>query len=361
MPDTLPVFSKDEFVKAHKYLAAQVATMMGRKFEENDWTAVYAAAKGIPAAGWSNLNIDVTHGNLGVEQKMICRRSRESILSACGTRIMHPAGTRSIRIPAVKDATEAARDVLAQYAALIDERTSLVRIADEYNHKQITREQAVKRILQIFPDMKPQVAAKRLSEQPQPVSDAYSAREPDMRIGWFLWQESLVDFLYFEQPMSKPKPTDYYAEWSESGGGGPRKKSKNLWVYNAKTKVKEFSITTEAGAKIQPYFTVPTPDDPNLCHFVVQGEELSPGKYRIWLTHVTASFLRHKLGSLDTEIVSKAILETNPPSASTPNPDWVFEVKATSIIVSAEAYQALANKFPVVSDEHRIHQMLEVI
>jgi hypothetical protein len=64
---TLAAFNKDEYAKAHMLLASQVATMMGRKFEEGDWAYVYCTAKGIPVRGWSNLNIDVMHQGLGVE------------------------------------------------------------------------------------------------------------------------------------------------------------------------------------------------------------------------------------------------------------------------------------------------------
>ena len=46
--------------------------MMGCKLEEEDWNRVYCEAKGIPHSGWSNLNIDVIHAGLGVEQKLLC-------------------------------------------------------------------------------------------------------------------------------------------------------------------------------------------------------------------------------------------------------------------------------------------------
>jgi hypothetical protein len=123
---------------------------------------------------------------------------------------MHPSATRSIRVETEGDATAVAQDVLQQYADLI--------------------------------------AARR-----QKVAENYPDIEPDMRIGWLLWQESLEEFLYFEEPMLTPNPTDYWAEWRESGGGS-RKISKNLWVYEIETGRKRYSITTSAGAKIQPYF-----------------------------------------------------------------------------------------------------------
>lgn len=56
---TLLAFSDAERERAFHLLAARVAYMMGRKFEEDDWSRVYCAAKGIPFQKWSNLNIDV--------------------------------------------------------------------------------------------------------------------------------------------------------------------------------------------------------------------------------------------------------------------------------------------------------------
>jgi hypothetical protein len=87
-----------------------------------------------------------------------------------------------------------------------------------------------------------------------------------MRTGWLLWQESLRQFLYFEERMRIPDPDDYKAQWVDSGGGA-RKGSRNLWIYDKRTERKMFSVTTTAGAKIQPYFDVPPPDDPNLYLF----------------------------------------------------------------------------------------------
>jgi hypothetical protein len=103
-PKTLQAFSKTEFTKAHALLAARVATMMGRKFEEGDWSYVYHTAKNIPPSGWSNLNIDVMHKSLGIEHKMLCVQSKKSIKEHCGTSLMHPAATRSIRVPSTERA-----------------------------------------------------------------------------------------------------------------------------------------------------------------------------------------------------------------------------------------------------------------
>ena len=57
-PRVLPAFRKEELERDHVLLATRVAFMMGRKFEEGDWSYVYCKAKEIPEQGWSNLNID---------------------------------------------------------------------------------------------------------------------------------------------------------------------------------------------------------------------------------------------------------------------------------------------------------------
>jgi hypothetical protein len=140
--------------------------MMGRKFEEGDWSYVYCAAKGLPESGWSNLRIDVMHESLGVEHKMLCVRSKKRMKEHCGTTLMHPSLTRSIRIPStVGDPTETARDVLNQYVELIRRRR-------------------------------------------QRVAENAPGSTPDMRIGWLLWQVSLKEFLYFEKEMLEPNPDD---------------------------------------------------------------------------------------------------------------------------------------------------------
>src|SRR5207302_2461617 len=123
--------------------------------------------------------------------------------------------TRAIRIPSGRVSAERAmREILRQYGEVIRQRTDKVR-----------------------------------AEAPKGV-------KPDMRTGWLLWQESLRQFLYFEERMKAPNPDDYIAKWVESGGGG-RLKSRNLWIYDRVTRRKRFSVTTAAGAKIQPYFDVP--------------------------------------------------------------------------------------------------------
>jgi len=342
---------------ARLYLATQVAGMMGRKLEEGDWSKVYCAAKGIPHVGWSNLSIDVTYGYLGIEHKMICRKSDRSIREFCGTTIMHPAGTRSIRIPKESDATVAARNVLTQYVELIEARENFISILARFNNSTISRDDAVLELIALFKYQSSAPAKRLLPAEPEPTLSDYSLKQPELRTGWLLWQESLREFLYFEEKTFKPNPHEYYAEWVESGGGR-RKKSQNLWVYHTETKEKHYSITTDAGAKIQPYFMVPPPDDPNLYYFIVQGEPIQSDLIRLWLTDITASFLKHLLGSLDIETVSKAIVLAADSQVSTEKPDVVFGVTATEVLITEQAYMVLQQSFLGVSDEHRMQQLL---
>lgn len=314
-PQTLPAFSIHEAKAAHALLASRVATMMGRKLEEGDWSYVYCAAKGIPEQGWSNLNIDVTYGSLGIEHKMLCVQSKKTIKEFCGTSLMHPAATRSIRIPADEpDPTAAARDVLAQYSDLIQQRR-------------------------------------------QKVAESAPGKEPDMRTGWLLWQESLREFLYFEHEMLAPKPDDYWAEWKESGGG-TRKTSLNLWVYEKESGRKRYSITTSAGAKIQPYFDVPPPNDPNLYYFWVQGEKLESGMVRVWITSTTALLLESLLGDIETTTLNAAILSAAERLAEAPEKYLTSPgpkaTEARPLLISSVAYDVLSYAFAGVSDEHMI-------
>jgi hypothetical protein len=173
---------------------------------------------------------------------------------------MHPAATRSIRVPTGKVSAERAmREIMRQYAELIEQRTQKVR------------------------------------------EQAPAGTSPDMRTGWLLWQETLRQFLYFEEPMRAPNADQYTAEWVESGGGS-RKSSRNLWIYEKATGKKRFSVTTSAGAKIQPYFDVPPPNDPNLCIFTVIGEVIMDGRVRCWLTRATWHDLEVVLGRCGSSI-----------------------------------------------------------
>lgn len=161
--------------------------------------------------------------------------------------------------------------------------------------------------------------------------------------------------------MTKPNPADFVAEWHDSGGG-TRKKSRNLWVYHAETKVKVYSITTEAGAKIQPYFTVPLPKDPNLYHMVVQGEEFGNGLVRVWLTRVTANLLRDLVGNLNPDTIAAAVEQANfEQHRQEQEGPGTFGVLAVEVLVSTRTYARLKEVFEGVSDEHYFKQLLDVL
>jgi hypothetical protein len=310
---TLQAFTKSEFKLAEELLSAKVASMLGRKMEEGDWDFVYCNAKQIPSTSWSNLHIDINYNGVGVEHKM-CRVTKTgSILEECGTTKMHPAGTRSIRIPDESDPDKAMKDILEQYSQLIETRT-----------------QAVKEN-----------------------SDTNSA---DMRFGWLIWKDTLDEFLYFEEEMIKPNPDDYYATWNVTPARGARKESKSLWIYEKSTDQKKYSVTTIAGAKIQPYFDIPSPADPNLYHFKVQGVSVGDGLIKVWLTKSTAKYLELLLGDLDSESISKAIIDFN----GNPHEGTVDFVKAkdiaTPVEITVEAYNKLKSIYSPISDEYLLQK-----
>ena len=315
----LPAFRIHEQRSVKLTLAARVASMMGRKMEEDDWTSVYCYAKGIPDSGWSNLNIDVAHNGLGVEHKLLrCAQLRERPIKAvCGTRLMHPAATRSIRIDSISAPAEAVKEeVFNQYNELIEERTSFVK-------------------------------------RDSPKST------PDMRVGWLLWESSLTEFLYFEQKMSKIDPANYYATWNETPARGARKASKSLWVFDQRTNQKAYSVTTSAGIKIQPYFDVPSPDDENLYYFRVQSEPIDEDTVNLWVSARTARSLEQTIGSLEKEIVSRAILRAAQSTSTISDDSGSSFVRAVPVPVTMEAFDLLCSKWEAVSDEHRVQLLID--
>jgi hypothetical protein len=228
---------------------------------------------------------------------------------------MHPSATRSIRLPDSADPDQVMREVLSQYADLIEQRR--VKIKQDYPHS-----------------------------------------EPDMRTGWLLWQANLKEFLYFEEEMMAPNPENYFAEWKESGGGS-RKSSKNLWVYEKETGEKRFSVTTAAGAKIQPYFDVPPPNEPYLYFFRVQGEDLGNGFIRIWVREATERELRRLLGQLNPENLSEAIIRITAETGDTNTSLNLPLETAIPLVITSDAYQLLNASFPGVSDEHMIQLFIQ--
>jgi hypothetical protein len=317
-PKTLLAFDLEQRKKAHALLATRVAFMMGRKFEEDDWAEVYCRAKGIPKRGWSNLAIDIMSGSLGVEHKMIKVESKGDITDKCGTSPMHPSATRSIRVPPQgTNAADAMRDVLKQYGDLIKARTAKVKQESRLN------------------------------------------AQPDMRTGWLLWQESLRQFLYFEEQMIVPNPKDYVAEWMQRASRGARKPSTNLWIYEKKTGRKRYSVTTEAGAKIQPYFDVPPLTDPNICVFTVIGEVIQTGNIRVWITEATQRELTRLLGTLAADELSAAVLKVSDRLKTMGPIEEARQEHATAFEITMTAYQALQRALPGVSDEHSFQLLVQ--
>ena len=318
---TLKAFSDDEAKRVKLFLATQVASMMGRKLEEGDWSKVYCQAKEIPQTGWSNLHIDVIHNGLGLEMKLlrIARLAGKPLKNVCGTTLMHPAATRSIRIENTNlPANDVMRDVFVQYTKLIRERTAKVR-------------------------------------------ESASGSQPHMRTGWLLWENALTEFLYFEEPMIAPKPTDFYAEWHTTPARGTRKASKSLWVYDKKTNQKRYSVTTSAGIKIQPYFDVPATSNPNLYYFRVQSEPISVDTICLWVTSSTAKALRQRLGSLDRDIVSSAVMEVLPRQSSSTDTSVHVAELAVPIPLSTDAHAKLFGAWEALSDEHRVQLLLKAL
>lgn len=318
---TLPAFSEQEAQRAKIFLATRVASMMGRKLEEGDWSSVYCQAKAIPEVGWSNLHIDVSHGGLGLEMKLlrIAGLNGKPLKTVCGTTAMHPAATRSIRIDnSGAQANDVMKDVFRQYAELIEQRTERVQAA--------------------APGIK-----------------------PDMRTGWLIWEDNLTEFLYFEEEMIAPDPSLYFAEWNETPARGVRKSSKSLWIYDRTTKQKRYSVTTSAGIKIQPYFDIPPPSDGNLYYFRVQSEPIGADTICLWVAASTAHALKARLGSLERDVVSSAIFKVLasgiiPPAQTKPEEDVAVAIK-----ISVEAHSQLCGAWEAVSDEHRAQLLLKAL
>lgn len=353
---SVPAFTAGEYDRAKVYLATTVAAMMGRKFEEEDWAKVYAAAKGFSASAWSNFDIDVMHGNLGVEHKMYGQDGGDTLLACCGRSLMHPAGTRAFRFPNdIDDATEAAREVLRQYGRKIIERTAIVSLLNRYHHSLVSRTDAVAELIGM--GMGRPKALSLVPDERTPIGDADDT--PDMRFGWLIWRRDLAEFLYFEQPMTIPDPDEFVGAWNERQTRGRRLPSRNLWIYREATGNKEYSITNAAGAKVQPYFTVPQPNDPNIYHFRVQGETAPNGLIRIWLTAETAQSLQSVLGDLSPENVGRFVMQNAANSdAVEGTASAAFEPLAVEVLMPADCYQLLRADDNSLSDEHAFRLLL---
>jgi hypothetical protein len=144
-------------------------------------------------------------------------------------------------------------------------------------------------------------------------------------------------------------------------GGGSRKGSRNLWIYERATGKKRYSVTTAAGAKIQPYFDVPPPNDPNLYIFTVIGEVLLDGRVRCWLTKTTFQDLEQVLGQVNSQTVSRAIQEHLAELPAAQAGPVLAEEPAEAIDISADAYAMLTSRLPGVNDDHCFQVLIRVL
>jgi hypothetical protein len=182
-----------------------------------------------------------------------------------------------------------------------------------------------------------------------------------MRTGWLIWEDSLSEFIYFEERMRAPAAEDYVAEWNVTPAKGIRKSSKSLWVFDRRTKQKRFSVTTSAGIKIQPYFDVPPPSDRNLYYFRVQGEQVDSQRIRLWASASTAAALRDRLGSLECEVITNAFLAALDNAVPESRAAGQKENLAVGIVMMTTAYQRVVREWDAVSDEHRAQLLLRAL
>ena len=275
----------------------------------------------IPDAGWSNLNIDINSGGLGVEFKMlhISRLGERPIIDKCGTTLMHPSATRSIRIDNLEVRPEdAMRDVFAQYGDLIESRTEAVR-------------------------------------------ETSGSGEADMRTGWLLWENKLKEFLYWEERMLAPDASAYYARWHHRPAMGARKASKSLWIFDRATNLKRYSVTTSAGIKIQPYFDVPPPDDPYLYHFRVQSEPVAEDSVVLWVSSWTAQELRMRAGTTDKEVISDLILNAGLSDSVADATAEDERFAGVPVEITREAFDCLGERWAGVNDDDSIRLFLRTV
>jgi hypothetical protein len=212
MPQYLTPFSDSQLLAARIEVARLVRSLQGRKLEEGDWTELYCRVKGTPFSGWSNLPFrDYIDKGLGVEFKLLQRGAPHSDI---GRSLMHPAATRTISFNPSEPAETAMNAVLSQWGAQI--RAFEERIADSSPN-----------------------------------------RACDARWGILLWAPDHSEFLYFEERLQPPNPNDFTAKWISGQHRGNA--TRNLHIFERATGKKRFSCTLPThGAKLQPYFDVPT-------------------------------------------------------------------------------------------------------
>lgn len=212
MSNYMTPFTHDELVHANALVQRLAVSLQGRKLEEGDWTEVYCRVKGAPIPGWSNLPFrDYIHNGVGVEFKLLCRPNP---IGDVGRALMHPSATRTISFDESEPAETAKLKVLSQWAAQIE----------QFEHR---------------------------------IAATSTTRQVDARWGVLLWSPDHRQFLYFEEKLDKPDPNNFTARWHDGRHRGNA--TRNLHIFDRVTGRKKFSCTLPRnGAKLQPYFTVPT-------------------------------------------------------------------------------------------------------
>ena len=212
MPIHLRPFTADQFAAAEIEAKRLSRTLQGRKLEEGDWTDLYCRAKGTPSTGWSNLPFrDHLHDGIGVEFKLLCRPNPAQDM---GRALMHPSATRTINFDESGSAASATKTVLEQWGNQI----------------------------KVFG---------------QRIASTSEAGTYEARWGILLWAPDHSQFLYFEEALTKPDPESFEGRWVN--GSHRNRPTRDLHIFERGTEKKRYSCTLPRnGAKLQPYFDVPT-------------------------------------------------------------------------------------------------------
>ncbi len=231
----------------------------GGKMEEGYWSYIYETVREAPARGWSNLTMrDYCHAGLGVEMKLLGRRSP---IRDQGKRLMHPSATRALVFNPADGAEACKNAVLRQLGSLIGA-------------------------------FRERVAA------------TCQGADPLIRWGVLLWGESLEEFLYFEEEMIEPDPAQFTAEFVASTHRG--KPTANLHIFERDTGVKRYSVTMpEKGAKLQPYFDIPT-EGQGAYIFRVPDDDRKP----VWLRAETVEALEMAASGEDLDALIIRLLRS---------------------------------------------------
>jgi hypothetical protein len=230
----LRAFSGEEYDRVQSGLAHLVRMLGvvpgGGKVEEDYWAKVYRTAKGYSEPdNWSNLPFrDFIEDGIGVEWKLLKRKSPSEDQ---GRSLMHPAATRTIEYDPGAPAQACADKVLTQWG-------------------------------------------QRIEEFRERVAHTGTSGSADIRWGILLWAQDLSEFLYFEEELVPPRLSDFRGEWVDGNHRG--KATRNLHIFNRESGQKKFSVTLpRKGAKLQPYFDVPTVQQ-GAHLFRVENQQVKP-------------------------------------------------------------------------------------